>query len=46
MSHIIQPEGINKILPLGALSPYEKELLGKAIPELKDNIAKVRNGQL
>ncbi|PAV15801.1 NAD-malate dehydrogenase [Pyrrhoderma noxium] len=32
--------GVEKILPLGAVTPYEKELLNAAVPELKTNIEK------
>ncbi|KAF8485483.1 malate dehydrogenase [Gautieria morchelliformis] len=32
--------GVEKIYPLGNLSPYEQGLLKAAIPELEDNIAK------
>ncbi|KAL1934844.1 hypothetical protein VTP01DRAFT_7026 [Rhizomucor pusillus] len=34
------PEGVEKIHGLGELSDYEKELIAKAIPELKKNITK------
>ena len=33
-------EGVEKILPLGNLSPFEQELIKAALPELDDNIAK------
>ena len=33
-------EGVAKAYPLGALTPYEKDLLREAIPELKGNIEK------
>ncbi|CAJ0913907.1 6225_t:CDS:2, partial [Entrophospora sp. SA101] len=36
----LSPEGVGKIYPLGEVSPYEKELLSAAIPELKKNIDK------
>lgn len=36
----LSPEGVSKIYPLGEVSPYEKELLSAAIPELKKNIDK------
>lgn len=34
------PEGVEKIHPLGEISDYEKELISKAVPELKKNIVK------
>ncbi|CAO0802351.1 unnamed protein product [Mucor circinelloides] len=34
------PEGVEKINGLGEISDYEKELIAKAIPELKKNIVK------
>uniref|UniRef100_A0A915MVH6 Malate dehydrogenase, mitochondrial n=1 Tax=Meloidogyne javanica TaxID=6303 RepID=A0A915MVH6_MELJA len=34
------PKGVEKILPLGELSSYEKQLIEKAIPDLKKEIAK------
>ncbi|KAL3085205.1 hypothetical protein niasHS_010274 [Heterodera schachtii] len=34
------PNGVEKILPLGDLTAYEKELISKAVPELKKEIAK------
>uniref|UniRef100_A0A915NZN7 Malate dehydrogenase, mitochondrial n=1 Tax=Meloidogyne floridensis TaxID=298350 RepID=A0A915NZN7_9BILA len=34
------PKGVEKILPLGELSSYEKQLVEKAIPDLKKEIAK------
>ncbi|CAK5110499.1 unnamed protein product [Meloidogyne enterolobii] len=34
------PKGVEKILPLGELSSYEKKLIEKAIPDLKKEIAK------
>jgi malate/lactate dehydrogenase len=37
----IKPSGVEKILPLGELSDYESVLVKAAVPELKDNIAKV-----
>lgn len=36
-----QPEGVEKILPIGETTHYEKELISAAIPELEGNIAKV-----
>ncbi|KAG8798695.1 hypothetical protein FRC16_006726 [Serendipita sp. 398] len=36
------PNGVEKILPIGELNPYEKQLLKAAIPELQDNITKAR----
>jgi malate dehydrogenase len=36
----LSSEGIGKVLPLGKLSSYEKELLSVALPELKKNITK------
>jgi malate dehydrogenase len=33
---------VEKILPLGKLTEYESGLLKAAVPELKDNISKVR----
>lgn len=38
----VQPNGIEKILPLGELNEYEKGLLKAAIPELEGSISKVR----
>lgn len=37
------PEGVEKIHGLGEISDYEKELISKAIPELKKNITKGNN---
>ncbi|KAI8141153.1 malate dehydrogenase, NAD-dependent [Fennellomyces sp. T-0311] len=34
------PSGVQKILPIGSLSPYEQSLFTKATSELKGNIAK------
>ncbi|KAG1473146.1 hypothetical protein G6F56_001125 [Rhizopus delemar] len=34
------PEGVEKINALGEISDYEKELISKAVPELKKNITK------
>lgn len=34
------PEGVEKIHGLGEISAYEKELISKAVPELKKNIVK------
>ncbi|KAI9323839.1 malate dehydrogenase, NAD-dependent [Dichotomocladium elegans] len=34
------PEGVKKIHALGEISDYEKELISKAVPELKKNIKK------
>lgn len=34
------PEGVEKINGLGEISDYEKELISKAVPELKKNITK------
>ncbi|ORY97200.1 malate dehydrogenase, NAD-dependent [Syncephalastrum racemosum] len=34
------PEGVEKIHGLGEISDYEKELISKAVPELKKNITK------
>ncbi|KAI7869852.1 malate dehydrogenase, NAD-dependent [Mucor mucedo] len=34
------PEGVEKIHGLGEISDYEKELISKAVPELKKNIVK------
>lgn len=34
------PNGVEKINGLGEISDYEKELISKAVPELKKNIAK------
>ena len=34
------PEGVEKINGLGEISDYEKELIAKAVPELKKNIVK------
>lgn len=36
-----QPNGVEKILPLGNLTDYEKQLIAAAIPELTTNIEKV-----
>jgi len=36
---LLGPNGIDKNLGYGTLSPFEQELLAKAIPELKKNIA-------
>ena len=33
---------MEKILPLGKLSEYESKLVKAAVPELQDNITKVR----
>jgi malate dehydrogenase len=32
------PNGVEKAFPLGQLTPYEKELLAAAVPELEGNI--------
>ncbi|KAI9361771.1 malate dehydrogenase, NAD-dependent [Pilaira anomala] len=37
------PEGVEKIHGLGEISDYEKELISKAVPELKKNITKGNN---
>ncbi|KAI9020093.1 malate dehydrogenase, NAD-dependent [Phycomyces nitens] len=34
------PEGVEKIHAVGQITDYEKELISKAVPELKKNIAK------
>jgi len=34
------PDGVSKILPIGSLNNYEKDLLKKALPELQSNITK------
>ena len=39
-SFFTQPEGIEKIYPIGELSAEEKKLLDACIPELKKNIEK------
>lgn len=36
-----QPTGVEKILPLGNLTDYEKQLIAAAVPELATNIEKV-----
>ena len=36
----LQPGGVEKILPLGALSLQEVALIKEALPELKKNIEK------
>lgn len=36
----LSPEGVGKIHPIGPISEYEKELLSKCIPDLKNNIQK------
>ena len=36
-----QPYGVEKIIPLGNLSDYEKQLVAAAVPELATNIEKV-----
>jgi malate/lactate dehydrogenase len=36
----LQTQGVEKILPLGALSPEEEQLVKEALPELKKNIEK------
>ncbi|KAI9222546.1 lactate/malate dehydrogenase, partial [Blastocladiella britannica] len=33
-------DGVEKIHPIGAMTPYEEELLGKCVPELQANIKK------
>lgn len=33
-------EGVEKILPIGSISDFEKDLLQKGLPDLKDNITK------
>ena len=35
----VQPNGIEKVLPIGKLSDYEKTLLKGALPELSGSIA-------
>jgi malate dehydrogenase len=37
---LLGPNGVEKNLGLGKLSPFEEELLKAAIPELKKSIAK------
>ena len=37
---LLQPQGVEKILPLGTLSPEEESLVKEALPELKKNIEK------
>lgn len=37
---IFQPNGVEKIHPLGQLSKEEEELLAACLPELKKNIEK------
>lgn len=36
-----QPNGVEKILPLGNLTAYERQLIAAAVPELATNIDKV-----
>ena len=36
----LQPQGVEKLLPLGTLSPEEESLVKEALPELKKNIEK------
>ncbi|KAI9509893.1 NAD-malate dehydrogenase [Russula earlei] len=36
----IGPDGVEKILPLGKLTDYERQLIGSAVPELTANIEK------
>jgi hypothetical protein len=40
---LIQPNGIEKILPVGDLTDYEQGLFKAAIPELQESITKVRS---
>lgn len=37
------PNGVQKILPIGEINEYERELFSKAAPELKTNIEKGSN---
>jgi malate dehydrogenase len=37
------PEGVEKILPVGETSEYEKDLITKCIADLKKNIEKGKN---
>ena len=39
----MQPNGVEKIFPIGDLSPKEQELLDACFPELKKNIEKGKN---
>ena len=39
----MQPNGVEKIHPIGELSAEEKKLLDECIPELKKNIEKGKN---
>lgn len=36
----LQKHGVKKVLGTGKLSPFEQKLIGDAIPELQDNIAR------
>lgn len=38
-----QPDGVQKILPIGNLADWEKEMLQKAVSDLKGNIQKGRD---
>lgn len=38
VSFFFQKNGVEKILGLGTLTDFEKQLLEKAVPELKKNI--------
>jgi malate dehydrogenase len=40
MNSPLQPNGVEKIHDLGAISPEEQELVKAALPELKKNIEK------
>jgi hypothetical protein len=37
-----QPSGVEKILPIGDVTEYEKGLIAAALPDLETNIEKVR----
>lgn len=40
LSFYLQKNGLEKNLGIGKLSPFEEDLLQKALPELKKNIQK------
>ena len=37
---VLKPNGVERVLPLGSITDFEKGLLKAAIPELEDNINK------
>jgi malate/lactate dehydrogenase len=43
---ILQPNGVEKILPIGSIDAAEKELLHAAVQELGPSIEKVRRSYM